>query len=104
MDYGEETVQLGTVVQRHGVDLDVADAHLSVDDAADVLRDQAAAGQRSALRPSLGAAGVEQLQRVVVGERDIGGRGVRVLHPGLQRFPAARGAGAVLADHPAQPH
>ena len=45
----QEAVQLRAVVERQRVDLHVVGAHLAVDDAGDVLRDQAAAA--SAWRP-----------------------------------------------------
>ena len=69
---GEEAVQLRAVVHRQGVHLDVVGRHPAVDHAADVLRDERAAGQHHALGPRLGTGGVHQPQRVVVADRDLG--------------------------------
>ena len=68
---GEEAVELRAVVHRQGVQLDVVRAHAAVDDAADVLADQRAAGEHHALGAGLGAGGVHQPQRIVVRDRDV---------------------------------
>ena len=97
----EEAVQLRRVKQRQRVDLDVVGRHLPVDEAADVLRDQAAAREDRALRARFGAARVQQLDRVVVAQLDDRLGGVVVRRPGGDGLPAGL---EHVADHAAHGH
>ena len=97
----EEAVQLRRVEQRQRVDLDVVGRHLAVDEAAGVLGDQAAAREDRALRARLGAARVEQLDRVVVGQLDRRLGRVVVLGPAGHGLPAGLER---VADHAADGH
>ncbi len=110
-------MQLSRVVERQGVHLDIVGGHLAVDGAGDVLRDQAAAREHGALGPRLGAAGVEQLQRIVVANVDVRLRRVGMRRPLAEVLPARfgrpeagpqrhrvarRGAGERLVGHAGQ--
>ena len=97
----EEAVQLRRVKQRQRVDLDVIGRHLPVDEAADVLRDEAAAREDRALRARLGAARVEQLDGVVVGQLDDRLGRVVVRRPAGDGLPAGLER---VADHAAHGH
>ena len=61
-----------------------------------------AAGQHRALGPRLGAAGVHQPQRVVVGHRDVDLGIVGVLLPGPEIFPPGGAERFVEGDRPLQ--
>ena len=87
---GEEAVQLGAVVHRQRVHLDVVGRHPAVDDAADVLRDQRAAGEHA--RPWAATRCREvYISRSGSSSATItsGGAVVRVLRPVVDVLPAA---------------
>ena len=86
----EEAVQLGAVIERKRVHLDVVGRHPAVDDAAHVLRDDGAAGELHALRPRLGAARVHQPQRIVIADDHLRWPVVRVLRPSGDVLPTGR--------------
>ncbi len=87
----EEAVELGAVVERQRVQLDVARLHPAVDHAGDVLGDERAAREHRALGPRLGPARVHEPQRVVVAD-ERGGRGSRRRAPPSRRRPPSRRA------------
>ena len=87
------------MVEGQGVDFHIVSGHFSIDDGAHILCDETTAGEHRALGTRFRAASVEDLDGIVVANRHIRFRVVRMRHPRIHRFPI-RVSGTPLRVNP----